>query len=98
MSTIKLDSYVIKTRCIPRIDDIIDSLKSAKSYLTYNSLPSDFKYRNTLESSINLIESCINNLRNIKEYINESNSSFDRTLQDVMDDAQSLPTKIVSRR
>lgn len=98
MSTIKLDSYTLRTRCISRIDDLKGTLRNAKSYLTYNSLPTNFKYRNTLENIIDSIDSCISNLEEIKDYINESNSSFDRILQDVMQESNSLPTKIVSRR
>lgn len=98
MATIKIDSYTMRTRCIPRINDIIDVLRNARSYLSYNSLPSDFKYRSTLESSIDSIDSCIRKLNNIKEYINESNGSFDKILQDITQDVQNLPTKIISRR
>lgn len=98
MSTIKLDSYTIKNRCLPRIDDMIETLNNAKKHLAYNSLPTDFKYRNTLESLIDSINSCINNLKNVKNYLNNNNSSFDRTLQDITQDVQKLPTKIVSRR
>ncbi len=98
MSTIKLDSYNMKNRCIPRIDDLIETLKDAKNHLSYNALPSDFKYRNSLDSAIDLINSCINNLRNIKDYINESNNTFDRILQDIIQDAQKLPTNIIDRR
>ncbi len=98
MSTIKLDSYTMKNRCIPRIDELVETLMNAKNYLTSNSLPSDFEYRTLLENTINSINSCISNLRNVKNYINESNDSFDRVLQDIAQDVQRLPTKIINRR
>ncbi len=98
MSTLKLDSYNMKNRCIPRIDDLIETLKNAKNYLSYNSLPSNFKHRGQLESVIDSINSCINNLRNVKNYITESDDSFDRILQDITQDSQKLPTNIINRR
>lgn len=98
MATIKIDSYTMKTRCIPRINDIVDTLNKSRNYLSYNSLPSNFNYRSILESSIDSLDSCITKLNNIKDYINESNGSFDKILQDITQDVQKLPTKIISRR
>ena len=98
MSTIKLDSYMLRTRCVSRIDDLKGNIKNAKNYLTYSSLPTNFKYRNSLENIINSLNSCISNLEKVKDYINESNNSFDNILQDIIKDVNGLPTKVISRR
>lgn len=98
MATIKMDSYNLENKCIPRIDDVISSLKSAKSYLANNSLPSDFAYRNTLNNSINNLDSCINKLTNLRRNINKSTDLIDDVLQDAMRSVNTLSTKVVNER
>ncbi len=98
MATIKLDSYTLKNKCIPRINDLKSTLRNARNYLSYGSLPTNFKYRSRLENIINSIDTCITKLEKVKVYINESNSSFDSVLQDIIRDSSNLPTKIINRR
>lgn len=98
MTKIIFDSYELKTKTVPRIDDLLESLTKAKNYMQQTSIPSDFYYRTTYYNTINDINTCINKLKNIKDYINNGTVLYNTVLEEMVENINKLPTDVVMKR
>lgn len=95
MSKIEFDSYNLKNKVNPTIDDIISSLKAAKSYLNDVTLPQDFYYRTTFYNTISGLQGVIDRLEKVQSKINKTSTDFSETKQEISSVLNKLPINII---
>lgn len=98
MSKVKLDFGQINNSCITNLDNAIDTLNSAISFLQQNLIPDDFYRKNTLSNIIADLKSKRDNLVYVKNWLINSNTNYNSMIDKLNIQANKLPVCRVKSR
>lgn len=98
MSKVYLNSTNLNSGFVIRINDSINAVNKALNYFNYFDIPYDFKKRSTLKSIESTLTSVKNELNYIKNWVVDSNSNYNTLINNLKNQANSLPSYQIKQR
>ena len=98
MSKVKLSYSSLRNGSVNSLDNVVNQLNEAISYLQQNSIPGDFYMANTLYNTISDLKLQRNKLSSAKSWVINSNKNYDSMIDKLEVQANKLPVYQVKRR